>query len=822
MFKLNLKIAWRNLWKNKAYSVFNIFGLAVGLAGFIIILLYINREQGFDKWNPALNRTYMVAADFTQNGAENKGSKIKALFAKTIEAEFPSVEAISIGWLNGNANLRTETNGKVIKEKLSSVSMDDKFFAVYPLTAINGRMQDVFRDKNAIAISKTAALKMFGEENPINKVLIQNRGLNEKEQELVVKAVWDDKKQPSYFGFDVFYAADFSIYGGEFLSRTFSTMLTFRDGVDAESELSKMNDAYTIALAKFVANNSDVNFKPSKQQALAILKDKEGITSFKLIYEPVSDLNLGTFYSTQAKRTTINILLALASFLVIISCINYTNLSLVLAQKRAKEVGVKKVLGAQKINLLKQFFAETALQCIIAYLFALIIAELLVPKVNNLLDTQLSLFSSSNISLVLGQALLILLAVIAMAGAYPAFVLAGFRPVKVLKGNFNTAKHIGSLRKVLVVCQFTIAIALVISFMVMLAQLEFMRNKDLGLNKSQLMTLDIGNFAKRNLSPAAFQSIKDRLLAISGVDDLTRATEEPINDSGFNNDLSFAGKKLNVESRFVDVNYLKVIGGKVVEGRDFSTDLIATDSVQSILLNETAFAKLGLTSVNQQIGIDHGDDIKQFNVIGKVKDIQAYGFEHEVVPTVYLVADYQFHWRRNIILRLKPENIASTIEEIKKTWMEIEPGRDPIYSFADETFQKMNKAYETSNKVIFYFGSLTLIISLFGLIGFAAYSAEIRTREVALRRILGATTANLLNMLNKDFLWLVIIANIFADVLAYVYMNKWFAGFAYRIPMPFEMFFTANLSIIVITILTVSWQSLRAVNSNPASVLKAE
>ncbi|RZK47596.1 MAG: FtsX-like permease family protein, partial [Pedobacter sp.] len=425
-------------------------------------------------------------------------------------------------------------------------------------------------------------------------------------------------------------------------------------------------------------------------------------------------------------------------------------------------------------------------------------------------------------SLVLGQALLILLGVIAMAGAYPAFVLAGFRPVKVLKGNFNTAKHIGSLRKVLVVCQFTIAIALVISFMVMLSQLEFMRNKDLGLNKSQLMTLDIGNFKMRNLNPAAFQSIKDRLLAINGVEDVTRATEEPINDSGFSNDLSFADKKLSVESRFVDVNYLKVIGAKVVEGRDFSSNLFATDSVQSILLNETAFAKLGLTNVNQQIGINHGDDIKQFNVIGKVKDIQAYGFEQEVVPTVYLVADYQFHWRRNIILRLNSENIATTKSDIKKTWMEIEPGRDPIYSFADETFQKMNKAYETSNKVIFYFGSLTLIISVFGLIGFAAYSAEIRTKEVALRRILGATTANLLKMLNKDFLWLVIVANLLADVLAYVYMSKWFAGFAYRMPMPFDMFLIANLSIVVITILTVSWQSLRAVNSNPARVLKAE
>ncbi|RZK53486.1 MAG: FtsX-like permease family protein [Pedobacter sp.] len=336
------------------------------------------------------------------------------------------------------------------------------------------------------------------------------------------------------------------------------------------------------------------------------------------------------------------------------------------------------------------------------------------------------------------------------------------------------------------------------------------------------MTLDIGDFKKRNLSPAAFQSIKDRLLAINGVEDVARATEEPINDSGFSNDLSFADKKLSVESRFVDVNYLKVIGGKVVQGRDFSSNLFATDSVQSILLNETAFAKLGLTKVNQQIGINLGDDIKQFNVIGKVQDIQAYGFEQEVVPTVYLVADYQFHWRRNIILRLSPQNIATTMSNIKKTWMEIEPGRDPIYSFADETFQKMNKAYETSNKVIFYFGSLTLIISVFGLIGFAAYSAEIRTKEVALRRILGATTANLLKMLNKDFLWLVVIANILADVLAYVYMNKWFAGFAYRISMPFDMFLIANLSIVVITILTVSWQSLRAVNSNPARVLKAE
>jgi putative ABC transport system permease protein len=822
MFKLNFKIALRNLWKNRTYTTINVLGLAAGLAGFMVILLYINKETGYDKWDPALKRTYMVAVDFTQNGAENKGSKIKALFAKMVKEQFPSVEAISIGALHGRANLRVEQDQKVIKEKLSSVSMDSNFFKVYPLKAVSGRMTDVFLGKNSIAISKTAAQKLFGNQDPLNKILIENRGINMPEERMVIKAVWDDVKQTSYFGFDVFYPEDLSVYGEELLYRNFSTMIKLREGSDNKKILNKINDAYIIELAKFLTKNSKVNFKPSKEQALNILRDKEGITAIKLIVEPIPDLNLGTFYSTSAKQTTIYILISLASFLIIISCINYTNLALVLAQGRAREVGVKKVLGAHRLHIVKQFFAETAIQCLLAYLIALMLTELFLPSINHTLSAQLSLFKSADIIGVLGQAFMILIAVIFLSGTYPAVVLAGFLPVKVLKGNFSTEKHIGNLRKFLVVCQFTTAIALVISFLVMYAQLNYMKQKDLGLKPAQLMTLDIAKYENRNLNPEKFQTIKNRLLAINGVLDITRASEEPVNDSGFSDDISFANKTLGVESRYVDPNYIAVIGGEILEGRDFSNKLMATDTVQSILLNEAAFHKLGLKTTNEYIDVIKDDHKLKFKVIGKVKDIQAYGFDKPVNPTVYFVSDYRFHWRGNIILRLSTHNLSSTIEQIKKTWQMIEPGKDPYYAFADEAFEKMNKSYEISQKIIFSFGMLTLIVSVFGLIGFAAYSAKIRVKEVALRRVLGASTSSLLKLLNKDFLILVMVANIFADLLAFIYMKKWFAGIAYRIDMPFGIFIMANLAIVLLTIITVSWQSLRAVNSKPAKVLKYE
>lgn len=823
MFKLNLKIAWRNLWKNKVYSAINIFGLAAGLAGFMIILLYINKETGYDKWDPALKRTYIVAADFTKNGAQNKGSKIKGLLAKVINEEIPAVESVSIGSITGRKiDVRTQKQTKENGEQFESTSVDSNFFKVYPLKPIYGTMEDIYKEELAIAISYTAAEKLFGNADVLNKVLVLNMGVNYPEQNLLIKAVWDDRKQPSSFGFDFIFRENLEEYGDQLLMSSFTTIFRIRPNVDTEQTIQKIDDAYIIALAKMSSGNSAVNFKPTKTQALQILKEKEGITSFKLITEPISNLNLSSFYTTNPKQTTIYILSALASFLILISCINYTNLALVMAQTRAKEVGIKKVLGAFKLSLIRQFFAETAIQCILSFLLALIFAELLLPQVNQILEDNLMLFRSTDIWFILGQVALILIGIMLLSGVYPAMVLAGFLPAKALKGNFSTAAHIGNIRKGLVIFQFTVAIALVISFGVMYAQLAFMKQRDLGLKKDQLMSIRVGKYKTRHMNPADFESIKNRLLTIKGVEDVTRATEQPINDSGFEDDITFNNVTLSVEARYVDPNYLEAIGGEIIKGRDFSYNLLATDSTQSIILNETAFKQLGLSKDNTQIDIERRSEKVKVNVVGVVKDIQVYGFEKAVMPTVYLVNDYPTHWRANIIFRLSTHNLQQTIEAIKTAWNDIDPGAEPNLVFADQVFAEMNKSYQVSGKIIFSFGMVTLIISVFGLIGFAAFNAKMRIREIAVRRILGATTLSLLKLLNIDFVKLVLVSLILADVLAYIYMQKWFNSFAYRIEMPFMVFVMVNLSILLITILTVSLQSIRAVKENPVKALKYE
>ncbi|RZL44638.1 MAG: ABC transporter permease [Pedobacter sp.] len=823
MFKLNLKIAWRNLWKNKTYAAINIFGLAVGLAAFMIILLYINKETGCDKWNPSLKRTFIVSADFTKNGAANKGTKIKGLLSQVMGEQIPEVEAVTIGGIDGRKlDLRTNKQDKENGNLFEYAAVDSNFFKVYPLQAIRGRMEDIYTDRNSVAISYSAAVKIFGTADVLGKVLLNNRGVNFPEASLVVKALWDDRTQPSSFGFDFIRGDDLSEYGNQISTTSFTTIFKIKDGFNSEEVIQKINDAYIIALAKYQSGNSNASLELTKNQALKILKEKEGITSIKLITEPVSNLNLSSFYTTNPKENTIYILCTLASFLIIISCINYTNLALVLAQTRAKEVGVKKVLGAYKWSLIQQFFTETGIQCFISFLLALIFAELLLPQVNYILTDNLVLFNSSHNWSILGQVGLILIAILFLSGAYPAVVLAGFLPARVLKGNFSTSNQIGSLRKGLVIFQFTAAIALVISFGVMYAQLSFMKQKDIGLAKDQLMSVSVAGFEKRKLNPEGFEGIKNRLLAIDGVVDVTRATEQPINDSGFEDNITYNNNTLSVESRYIDPNYFQTIGAEIIKGRGYDYNLLAGDSTQSIVLNETAFKQLGLQKNNTQITIDRNDEKVKVNVVGVLKDIQAYGFESAVMPTAYLVNDYPTHWRRSIIFRLKTQNLQRTVADIKTAWKEIDPGSNPKFIYADEVFAKMNSSYEISEKIIFSFGIVTLVISIFGLVGFAAFNSKMRIKEIAVRRILGATTTSLLKLLNADFIKLVLVAMFLADIIAFIYMQKWFSTFAYRIDMPIIVFLVVNLSIIMITILTVSLQSIRAIKENPVQALKYE
>ncbi|MCJ0742919.1 ABC transporter permease [Pedobacter montanisoli] len=824
MFKLNLKIALRNLWKNKAYTAINILGLSLGLAGFMMILTYVNRETSYDKWNEKLYRTYRVGREEVQNGAESKGPKIKRLFAKMLNEQFHEVENVSVGHLESRRYLYGTEDISKPAERSVTVTVDSNFLKVYPLTPVKGSIIGFNTAPNAVAISLSCAKKYFGDEDPIGKTLIRKGGFNFKDENLVVKAVWDDQKQPSVFKFDVITKLDEKVYGDQLLGTSFSTLFTLRKNADHKQLFEKINNQYLIERAKLASKNSSAAFNPSIEEAKEILKKEEGITNHKVIIESVPDINLTSYYSSDnPKQKSIYILATLAGFLIFISCVNYTNMALVLAQSRAKEVGVKKVLGCFRADLTKQFLLETAVQCIGAFLIALMLVELFMPSVNLMINDNLKFFDGYNTLKVLQQSLLLLAGVIIIAGLYPALILSGYAPVKVLKGNLSTSKKIGAFRKVLIVSQFAIAASLAISFLVVYAQLQYMKNKDLGIEPKLLVNLGIADFKHRNLNPNEFESIKQRLLTIKGVEDVSRSVDMPINDSGFEDDIEFKGIKQKVDAKYTDPNYLSVVKGKIIAGRDFSAQKMSTDTLNSVIINQTLYNKLSLSDrLDQQLGIYVNDELKQFNVIGVVKDIQVYGFESKINPTIYMANDFKFHWRQNVLIRINGHNITETISDIKKTWRQIEPGDEPNINFIDEVAAKMNLSYEVSGRLIFLFGSLTLLVSLFGLLSIAAYSAKIRLKEIAVRRVLGASTGSLLKLLNKDLVKLVLMANIIADVLAYIYMDSWFRIFVYRIEMPFMLFLSVNLVSVLLAIAIVSMQSIRAVKADPVKMLKYE
>ncbi|GEM_PF-219255 len=825
MFRLNLKIAWRNLWKNKAYSAINIFGLAAGLTGFIIILLYINKETGYDKWDPALKQTYQVGISRTKNGAEIKEPLIDGHFVKMIRERFPQVELVTRGnWGGTPRSIDYIYNHQTFQPNFNMAGADSLFFKTYPIKALYGKMEDIFTTPKAVAISLTKAKEIFGDINPVNKTLTRKGGANFKDEDLIVKAVWDDQKYRSYFKMSMISAIDFKTYGDEEMDVSYSVILKLHDNTAIAAFTQKINDEYLKEQAKRAINNSDPNFKLTVAKAKEILSKNDGITNQTIIIEPVQDLNLNSFFSPNPKQKSIYVLVALATFLIIISCVNFTNLAIVQATGRAKEVGVKKVLGAFRFTLAKQFLAETAMQCLLAFFIALVSVELLLPTVNTMLATELTLFTNEQLKVLLLQSLGIVLSIVVLAGLYPALFLSGFMPAKVLKGNFSGNLGTVTLRKGLMILQFTIAGVLVISFLIMNNQLNFMKNKDLGMQADQIMVLSINDYGHRKLNPEQFSSIKQRLENIKGVMQVSRSTDGIVGEGGWKKDFSYQGKTTQLIARYNDLNYLNILKANILKGRDFSERFIATDTLNNVIINETALKTMGLKQgVGEAITFKNDDDeLQRFNVIGVVKDIQNEGFDKSIKPTVYLASDYQWHWRRVALISLSNENIAETIAQVKKVWKEIEPAVDPSYSFADEKFAALNAAYERMARVMFSFSTITLLVSILGLFTLAAYTAKIRIKEIAIRKILGASTASILQLLNADLVKLVIIANILGDVFAYIYMNKWFEEFVYRIDMPILPFLIVNIGTIMITIITVSLQSLNAVRANPVNALKYE
>jgi putative ABC transport system permease protein len=801
MFKNNLKIAFRNLMKNKVLSFINIFGLATGIACSLLIVLFIKDELSFDKFNKDPERIFRVVKDFVnEDGSKLPDATTPPALAPAMQKEIPEVEStvrIFSNW--GGKYLLKYSDKKFYEEGLYRA--DSSLFTVFNFPFICGNATDAFKQLKSIVLTETAAKKYFGNEDPLGKTIeIEQMG------PYIVSGVIRDIPANSHF--------------------TFNFVISTRtlDG-NLDQNWGFYNFYTYIRLKK---NTTIASVEPK----IKALYKKYQAESKNIYYtQPLTDIHLKSHLKWELKPNSdtayVYVFATIALFLIVIAAINYINLVTAKSALRAKEVGVRKVVGAAKNSLVQQFLTESVVTVLLSGIFALGLAILILPGFNHITQKQLSIFSGNDGTVLLfitGFTLLVGL----LAGLYPAFYLSGFRPASVLKGVNTSGKNTISLRKVLVVFQFVISVVLITGSLIISNQLNYMQSARLGFDKEQVVVIN----NMQGLSNS--QAFKDQLAQIPGVKKLAGA-DGMISGQNWTNGLRARGSLNSQLVNFLRVgyDYLNVMGITIKEGRGFSPQFPAdtmTNGVAgpldqvigSVVLNEKAVKDLGIHSpaVGQQVVWSQDADTTYYiNIVGVAKDFHFTSLRDEIKPFAFVVNPR----RTNLLaIKLGGKEIQSTLAQIQSKWQNNFPDRPFDYYFLDESIDKLYKAEQYFKSLFSYFTIIALIIACLGLFGLATFTAEQRTKEIGIRKVLGASVTNIVTMLSKDFLKLVTIAAVIAFPIAWFLMNKWLQDFSYRININWWVFAVAGFSAVVIAILKVSFQAVKAGLSNPVNSLKTE
>jgi putative ABC transport system permease protein len=782
MFKLNLKIALRTLCKSKGYTLLNIFGLSTGLAGFILILLFANHENSYDSWNPKAKNVYRISILWAP---EEEYSSSPAELAPALKEAIPEIEDFGRFYV-WDMHQRLVTKDKNAGWVDNIMGVDSSWFNLFPYKFIYGDARKALIADNQIVLSSTTSEQFFGKKNPVGQRLI----LDTKKQ-YVVSGVYQVPNTPEHMDFDGFVKK--SSAGDGWGSSNFYSYLLVKDGTDPALLTEKINSAFR----KFPAFKELTWFKTAR-----------------ILITPVQDIYLHSKTAQDpAKRgnpAIVTILVLFSSLLLIISCINFTNLSISQSVKRAKETGVRKVLGASKRNLIAYFLTETTIQCIVALLLSLILAEMSLPVLNNLMNIQLSLFGYENPSQLVLQLSFVMLLVILLSGGYASFFLSNYEPVKVLKGNFSRSTGSLWMRKGLISIQFIVAAVFMVALIIIRQQVTYIKNKDLGFNKEQVVVFKI----REGQSRKNFSQIKQRLLKVAGVQSVSRVNYYPGSKGMQVFSREVNGENVeNLSAITVDFDYFDVVGMQAQMGRVFSSQY-ATDSL-AVVVNETAAKKYGLQKRIGQKWIDGR------TLVGIVKDHIQKGMESVPDPTAYVIEGRGTNRSDNVILRISSENTQQTIAGIKRIWEAAEPF--PFqYTWLDQDFSKVYVQYVRLDKLFNIFTYVTLSIAIIGLFAMASFTVQERTREIGIRKVLGAETMDILQMVNRSFFLLVVLANLVAIPIAYILLNHWLSGFAYRTTITIWPFVMTSCISILITVLTVTFQAYTTANAKPVDALKYE
>jgi len=806
MFKNYFKVAFRSLWKNKGYSAINTLGLAIGLATCLLILIYVMDELSYDRFNKKAERIYRVDPEINFGGTHFILAVGPDPLGATLKKDFPQVEQYVRFRNYGGFSVK---KGNEIIPENNVIYVDSTLFDVFTLPAIEGDFKTALNDPSSIVITERIAKKYFDTKNAVGKILEVNGSANYK-----VSAVIENIPTQSHFNYDFFVPlhSDES-KENSWLSNNFNTYIVLKKG----SNPKQLESQFDAVINKYLG--------PQAQALLNSTMDelKKNGSYVKYSLTPLTRIHLHSNKTGELGANSsiqyVYIFSAIAIFILLIACVNFMNLSTARSSNRAREVGVRKVLGSNKKSLITQFLMESVLISFIALIFAIFIAQLLLPYFNQLAGKQIEMGWFTKPWLL--PALISLVLIVGMlAGSYPSFYLSSFQPILVLKGKLAGGFKSSWLRSSLVVFQFTISVILIVGTVVIYFQLNFIRNKRLGFDRDNVLIVQngyaLGDHAK---------SFRNELANIKGVDGVSMTgylpTSDYRNDSPLFPEASLDQKSaVSMQNWYVDENYIPTLKMQLTKGRNFSSEML-TDS-SAIILNESAAKLLPFKDpINQTLYYVTSlasKTTKAYHIIGIVKDFNFNSLREQVTP----LALFYEEQRGRIAVRFHTANMSSLISQIENKWKSIMPNQPFSYSFMDEDFNNIYQGEQRIGKIAISFSVLAILIACLGLFGLVAYAAEQRTKEIGIRKVLGASVTNIMQMLSKYFMKLVIVAMLIAFPVAWYFMHRWLEDFAYKVNISWWIFFAAGLVALLIALITISFQAIKAALANPVKSLRTE
>jgi putative ABC transport system permease protein len=791
--------------KNRAFSIINILGLSVGISVCFIIMMYVFDELSYDKFNVNADRIVRIAFKANINGGKIKEANVMPPTAQALKNDYPEVEQVTRLRNYGQPKINYN-NKKFDAARLAYV--DSNFFSVFSFQFLKGNASHALDLPNSIVITKQMAATIFGDQDPMGKTI---QFINQNNALYKITGIIEDMPANSHFHFD--------------LLGSMSTLAEARSTSWMESNfytylLLQKNFNYKKLEAKLpgmVEKYMGPQILQAMHLSLTQFRTKGNELGFAL--QPLTDIHLHSENNMELEAggdiKYVYIFGAIAIFMLTIACINFINLSTAGASKRAREVGVRKVLGSGKWDLIKQFLIESIILALIAILVAIFFIQIATPVFNEL--------SGKHLPSVFSVKALITLALMGvtvggLAGIYPAFFLSAFQPIAVLKSKMGSESKSLRLRSALVVFQFFISVCLLVGTIVVYQQMKFIQNKKLGYDKEQLLVLE-----NSYLLGAQENAFKNELLKDPQIANITVSGYRPAGPTYSNNSMVYPDgdeNKLIRTLRYdVDEQYIPTLGMQLAGGRNFSKDM-ATDST-AVIINESAARAFGWG--NNAIGHpltwmnDNNGGKLSLHVIGIVQDFNFKSLHESITPLIMV-----FNPESGLIIKTKPGNVSALLTSIKKQWADFKIEEPLNYAFMNELYNSTYLTEQKSGRILNIFALLTIFVACLGLFGLATFIAEQRTREIGIRKVLGASVTQVTGMLSIDFLKLVIIASIIAIPVAWWTMSHWLNDFAYRIGLSPWVFVLATLSVIFIALVTVSFQAIRAAIANPVKSLRTE